>query len=137
MMFQDSPTEPQHWGTHQKRELACLARNIYFESRGEPFHGQVAVAQVTLNRVRHEAQFGNTICSVVYEAKQFSWTSEKVSVKDRKAWEDAMLIARATMAGTLKLPNFNALYFHTKQVRPQWRKSKKIVRVIGNHIFYS
>lgn len=119
------------------RELHCLAKNIYFESRGEPFHGKVAVAQVTLNRVQHNTNFKSTICGVVYENKQFSWTDSKLSVKDKQAWQEAVTIANAVVTGTLRLPNFNALYFHTKQVKPIWRKTKRIVAVIGNHIFYA
>lgn len=123
--------------TQKHRELQCLAKNIYFESRGEPFHGKIAVAQVTLNRVQHDTNFKSTICGVVYENKQFSWTDSKLSVKDKEAWNESVKIAQAVVAGTLRLPNFDALYFHTKQVYPHWRKSKKIVRVIGNHIFYA
>lgn len=134
-----SPTAipQQTWGTQKSRELLCLAKNIYFESRGEPFHGKVAVAQVTLNRVNHETEFKSTVCGVVYQNKQFSWTLDKTRVRDHKAWDESLKIAHAVMEGTLRIPNFNALYFHTKQVRPSWRKTKKIVKTIGNHIFYA
>lgn len=131
------PIPEQTWGTQKNRELLCLAKNVYFESRGEPFHGKVAVAQVTLNRVKHETDFKSTICGVVYEKKQFSWTSDKLHIQDTQAWYEALKIANAVMSGSLRLPNFDALYFHTKQVKPKWRKTKKIVRVIGNHIFYA
>lgn len=123
--------------TQLNRELNCLAKNIYFESRGEPFHGKVAVAQVTINRVQHDTSFKSTICGVVYEKKQFSWTADKLSVKDKAAWNEAMIIAKAVVDGSLRLPNFDALYFHTKQVRPSWRKTKKVIATIGNHIFYA
>lgn len=117
--------------------MLCLAKNIYHESRGEPFHGKVAVAQVTMNRLRHPSKFQATICGVVYEHKQFSWTDSIVTVRDEIAWQEAKLIAQAVMAGKIAIPNFNALYFHTKQVFPRWRLEKKVVRVIGNHIFYA
>jgi len=132
-----TPIPQQTWGTQKSRELLCLAKNIYFESRGEPFHGKVAVAQVTLNRVNHETDFHSTVCGVVYAAKQFSWTANKTQVHDTAAWNESLKIAYAVMAGTLRIPDFNALYFHTKQVKPQWRKTKKIIRTIGNHIFYA
>lgn len=131
------PIPHQISDTQKARELQCLAKNIYFESRGEPFHGKIAVAQVTLNRVQHDTNFKSTICGVVYENKQFSWTDSKPTVKDKQAWQEALVIANAVVAGTLRIPDFNALYFHTKQVKPVWRKTKKIVRVIGNHIFYA
>jgi spore germination cell wall hydrolase CwlJ-like protein len=123
-------------GNFRTREMLCLAKNIYHESRGEPFHGKVAVAQVTMNRLRHPAKFQATICGVVYEHKQFSWTDSIVTVRDEIAWQEAKLIAQAVMAGKIAIPDFNALYFHTKQVFPRWRLEKKVVRVIGNHIFY-
>ena len=58
-------------------ELLCLAKNIYYEARGEPMHGKIAVAQVTLNRVTHRTEFQSSICGVVYAKHQFSWTMEK------------------------------------------------------------
>lgn len=134
---------PQHTplqtsDTNKNRELQCLAKNIYFESRGEPFHGKVAVAQVTVNRVQHETNFKSTICGVVYESKQFSWTLESPkSIKDKQAWEESLAIAKAVISGRLRIPDFDALYFHTKQVKPKWRKAKRIVKIIGNHIFYA
>lgn len=135
--IESSPHTPHQISDTQKtRELQCLAKNIYFESRNQPFHGKIAVAQVTVNRVQHETNFKSTICGVVYEKKQFSWTSEKVFVRDEKAWEEAKQIASAVVAGTLRLHNFDALYFHTKQISPKWKKSKKVVRIIGDHIFY-
>lgn len=131
------PISPQAWGTQKSRELICLAKNIYFESRGEPFHGKIAVAQVTLNRVNHKTEFHSTICGVVYANKQFSWTANKLSIRDSQAWAESLKIAQAVLHGSLRLSNFDALYFHTKQVKPYWRKTKTVVRVIGNHIFYA
>lgn len=135
--FPEPDTPHQISDIHKNRELQCLAKNIYFESRNQPLEGKIAVAQVTLNRVQHQTAFKSTICGVVYESKQFSWTESKVFVKDTKAWEEAVLIANAVVAGTLRLKDFDALYFHTKQVFPRWRKSKKLVRVIQDHIFYA
>lgn len=124
--------------TQKARELECLAKNIYFESRGEPFHGKLAVAQVTINRVLHSSQFKSTICGVVYENKQFSWTLKKnAEIRDKKAWAEAVTIAHAVVYGTAKLVNFPALYFHTKEVKPYWKNSRVLVKVIGNHIFYA
>ena len=115
----------------------CLAKNIYHESRGEPFWGKVAVAQVTLNRVR-SAQYSNTVCGVVYQHAQFSWTLDRTKrIREDDAWQEANKIAHAVLSGRLKLPNFNALYYHTHKVKPRWRKTKQVVATIGNHIFYS
>lgn len=121
----------------KKAELYCLARNIYHEARGEPVEGQIAVAHVTLNRVRSK-HFQNTVCEVVYAYKQFSWTLDKTKrVQDTQAWEASLKIARGVLDNTIARPHFQALYFHTKQVRPYWKRGKRVVAVIGNHIFYS
>jgi len=120
-----------------KADILCLAKNIYHEARGEPLEGQVAVAQVTLNRVA-SGNFQNTICGVVYAERQFSWTLDKrLKVTDVKAWEASVDIAAAVLTKSVPLPNFKALYFHTKQVKPRWNRNKRVVAVIGNHIFYS
>lgn len=119
------------------QDIECLAKNIYHEARGEGLHGQIAVAQVTVNRVA-SGKFQSSICQTVYARKQFSWTLDKSKrVKDAKAWQDAVVIARAVLTQSTYLPDFKALYFHTKQVKPKWARTKKIVATINNHIFYS
>ena len=119
------------------KDIECLAKNIYHESRGESLHGQIAVALVTVNRV-NSGLFHNSICGVVYAPSQFSWTLDKTKrVRDTKAWQTAQEVSRAVLTQTIALPNFTATHFHTKQVKPRWAKTKTQVAVIGNHIFYS
>jgi spore germination cell wall hydrolase CwlJ-like protein len=119
------------------KDIECLAKNIYHESRGESLHGKIAVAQVTVNRVNSKL-FHNTVCGVVYAPSQFSWTLDKTKrVRDTKAWQSALEISRAVLTQTVTLPNFTATHFHTRQVKPYWAKTKTRVAVIGNHIFYS
>lgn len=118
-------------------ELLCLAKNIYYEARGEPMQGKIAVAQVTLNRVTHRTEFQSNICGVVYAKHQFSWTMEKHCEPGGEAWREAQAIAKAVVIGTAHLPNFKALYFHNLTVQPQWNKTKELVARIGNHIFYA
>ena len=131
------PTQATTWDTRNKtRETQCLAENIYHESRGESFEGKIAVAQVTLNRVAHKTLFKSTICGVVYQSKQFSWTNIPKSIKDKSAWEESQKIAKAVIGG-LRLKDFDAIYYHTHAVKPSWRVGKQIVRVIGSHIFYA
>jgi spore germination cell wall hydrolase CwlJ-like protein len=118
-------------------ELKCLAKNIYHESRGEGLKGQVAVALVTLNRTKHD-DFPDTVCGVVYEKGQFSWTSEKLKITDREAWQDSIQLAKGILyngLGSHLLPNFKALYFHSSKVKPRW-KHKSRPQKIGNHVFY-
>jgi spore germination cell wall hydrolase CwlJ-like protein len=120
-----------------RTELHCLAKNIYMEARGEPLEGQIAVAQVTVNRVRDPA-YHSTVCGVVYAYKQFSWTlGKRKQVVDQKAWRAALDISRAVLTQSIPLPHFPATHFHTRQVKPYWAKTKTRVAVIGNHIFYS
>jgi len=120
-----------------KKDLVCLAQNIYHEARGEPLEGQIAVAQVTLNRVKSR-DFHPTVCGVVYADKQFSWTDEPLKpIQDMKAWQSSLKIADAILARKITVSNFKALYFHTKQVNPKWSHKKQIIAKIGNHIFYS
>jgi spore germination cell wall hydrolase CwlJ-like protein len=119
------------------QDIRCLAKNIYHEARGEPLEGQIAVAQVTLNRVQ-SPRYHNSVCGVVYAYRQFSWTLDKRKrVRDAKAWQTALNISRAVLTKSVDLPEFRATHFHTRQIRPYWAKSKTRVAVIGNHIFYS
>ena len=120
-----------------KSELLCLAKNIYYEARGEPLQGKIAVAQVTLNRVTHRTEFQSSICGVVYAKHQFSWTMEPYREPRGEAWHEAQAIAKAVIIGTAYLPNFKALYFHNLTVKPQWNRTKELVARIGNHIFYA
>ena len=118
-------------------ELLCLAKNIYYEARGEPTRGKIAVAQVTLNRVTHRTEFQSSICQVVYAKHQFSWTMEQHREPRGPAWHEAQELAKAVIIGTAYLPNFKALYFHNLTVQPKWNKTKELVARIGNHIFYA
>lgn len=116
------------------KEVNCLAKTIYHEARGEPVSGQRAVALVTINRTLHP-KFPSSICEVVYQKAQYSWTSMGVKVKDKEAWEKAKDIAYHTLNDYDNLKSFKALYFHSKQVAPAW--GKKVVARIGNHVFYT
>jgi len=111
-----------------KQELECLATNIYRESRGEPFKGQVAVARVTLNRV-DDPRYPNTICKVVYQKHQFSWTAKYKNIKYNMSALNAAIIALTSKS------SFKATHYHATYVNPGW-KLKKIAK-IGNHVFYS
>lgn len=112
-------------------QVACLAKNIYHEARGEPYAGQLAVAYTTLNRVKHKA-FSNTICAVVFEKGQFSWTSDKNKNK-QKVPKKYYQLARLAISKHKRV-KFKALYFHNTSINPKW-KHKKLTK-IGNHVFY-
>lgn len=132
-----APIQKPQIVTAKAQDIECLAKNIYHEARGEPFHGQVAVALVTVNRVA-SGLFQNTVCKVVYAHRQFSWTLDKNKrVRDSKAWASAVEVATAVLSRKIHQPDFTAVYFHTRQVQPKWAKTKTITARIGNHIFYA
>ena len=131
------------------KEISCLARNVYYEARGESLQGQKAVALVTLNRVENP-MFPNTICGVVNERKvvkgttkcQFSWrceshTNPKKAVRQSHESYQAALTAILNYESlTTTLVTKDTLFFHAKHVRPFWRKVKQRLAQIDNHIFY-
>ena len=122
----------------QRAEVHCLALNIYHEARGETFEGMLAVAAVTLNRVRHK-RFPDGVCEVVWQPRQFSWTHDGKTDRphNQKAWERALRIAKATYAMGYIDTVGKAIYFHAEYGRaPYWSRGFEKVRKIGRHIFY-
>ena len=120
-------------------ELYCLAQNIYFEARGESRLGQMAVAWVTLNRVE-DKNYPDTICDVVWEKNQFSWTNDGKSDKpvDMMAWAEALSIAWEvyTIHDSQVDPTDGSIMFHTVNKKPYWKKEYLVTSRIDNHIFY-
>lgn len=127
----------------EQRERHCLATAIYFEARGEPKRGQVAVAQVILNRVRSPL-FPATICGVVYQGQmnpgcQFSFTCDGKTDNPRNGaqWAQANDIAKRITAGEHWLPEVGySTYYHANYVRPKWIRDMNKIDKIGRHIFY-
>ena len=124
----------------QYDDLDCLTENIYFEATGEVLSGMLGVAQVTLNRVNSK-KFPNTICSVVHQKNQFSWTNEKpkslVNV-NKTAWANARLVAKKVLLEGERLPSIStALYYHTTAVNPTWNRKMTMVKQLGNHLFFT
>ena len=134
-----------------KTELGCLAANLYFEARSEPLKGQLAVAKVTLNRVKSK-QYPDSICAVVFQRKQFSWTHQQPWTKIQKAlnglepsknplevsaYQQAMKTAKTSLKTDLKhiLPD-DALWYHATYVNPKWNRKMKQVKKVGSHVFY-
>ncbi|HZJ13379.1 MAG TPA: cell wall hydrolase [Methyloceanibacter sp.] len=126
-----------------ERERRCLAIAIYFEARGEPVRGQVAVGQVILNRVRSPL-FPETICGVVYQGQmqkgcQFSFTCDGHTdiPRDNDQWALAQDISRQITAGELWLPEVGySTFYHANYVSPRWAGSMNKIDKIGRHIFY-
>ena len=116
-------------------ELRCLAKNMYHEARGESFEGQVAVALVTLNRVKSK-HYPNSICEVVYQHKQFSWTLNEPKITGWRLYHELRMLAYSIMTETVISRVGNSKHYHANTVEPYWAKTMKVAVVIDNHIFY-
>jgi spore germination cell wall hydrolase CwlJ-like protein len=121
----------------RESEIACLTQNIYHEARGEDSLGQIAVAFVTKNRRDHD-YFPDTICEVVWEDHQFSWTNDGRSdlMRDEYAAQTAEVIAEWVYDGREVDPTNGALFYHTHRVNPSWARLLEEETRIGVHIFY-
>lgn len=117
--------------------LVCLTMNVYWEARNQDIAGQLAVAQVTMNRVKSE-YYPNSVCEVVHQHKQFSWYWDGKSdiPKEEKAWETAMMVASAAMDGSGHAELENVTHYHAVYVKPYWKDSMARVAQIGDHVFY-
>jgi spore germination cell wall hydrolase CwlJ-like protein len=127
----------------EDRERRCLATAIYFEARGEPERGQIAVAQVILNRVRSPI-FPQTICGVVYQGQmrkgcQFSFACDghTDTPRDNDQWALAQDLSKRVMSGEEWLPEVGySTFYHANYVSPRWARRMNKVDRIGAHIFY-
>ena len=131
--------------------VVCLALTVYHEARGEPIDGQIAVAQVTMNRADQEE---SKVCEVVFEKNQFSWTREvvrytkhgvakikhnspKLKPRDKHAWDVALAIAEAaTVEGALKNVVGDATHFRNIHEARRWHHGLRFVKQVGHHRFY-
>lgn len=129
-----------HAGVDTKdREEECLANAVYFEARSEPIEGQLAVAEVVMNRAA-SGRYPADLCSVITQKAQFSFIRRGKfprANRDSDAWKKAVAIAaiaRQKLAGTL--PS-GCLWYHATYVSPSWGKRLTKQTQIGLHIFYS
>ena len=128
----------------------CLAIAIYFEARGEPIAGQLAVASVILNRVT-SPKFPNTICGVVKQGPRYK-TGKRLPIRnmcqfsfycdgksdnpvEKDPWDTARWVANYMINNNINLTE-GSTYYHTTDIQPKWSGVLKRVVTIGNHIFY-
>jgi len=119
-------------------QMHCLAGAVYFESRGEPLNGQLAVAQVVINRT-DDRRFPASYCDVVFQRAQFSFVRNGRMPQIRtssEAWTRAKAIARIAHEGMWESEAGDSLYFHANYVRPKWSRKKTARATIDTHIFY-
>jgi len=131
-------------GASRTKAEKCLADAVYFEARGEPVRGQIAVAQVVLNRV-FSGKYPSTVCGVVYQnahrrlACQFTFACDGIRdvVREPDAMERAKKIAAQTLDGKLWLPEVGkATHYHAYWVRPGWVREMTKLHKLGVHTFY-
>ncbi len=122
----------------------CLAEAVYFEARGEAVRGQIAVAQVVMNRA-FSGFYPSTVCGVVYQNKhrhlacQFTFACDRVAdvVREPDMWDRAKKIAKAMLDGQLWLPEVaKSTHYHAYWVRPSWVHEMKKMYKYGVHTFY-
>ena len=118
------------------RSLDCLARNVYYEARGETAAGQYAVAEVTMNR-KASPFYPKTVCEVVYQREAFSWTdSIDLETPAGPAWKRAQKVADEVYYQRQPPTMSGVLHFHAVYVQPDWSKERRRVARIGRHVFY-
>ena len=131
-------------GKARAKQEKCLAEAVYFEARGEAVRGQIAVAQVVMNRV-FSGFYPTSVCGVVYQnanrrlACQFTFACDGIPdvVREPDMWERARKIAKATLDGQLWLPEVaKSTHYHAYWVRPSWVHEMKKMYKYGVHTFY-
>lgn len=140
----DTPVKAKDGKKWSQKEMQCLATAIYFEARGEAYRGQVAVAQVVMNRVKHRL-YPSTICGVVFQnqskrnACQFSFACDGIPerINEPKPWKQAQEIAKGVVDGNLYLTEVGfATHYHATYVYPHWAPRMKKLTKVGLHVFY-
>jgi len=127
-----------NFNAEMSRDVKCLAQAVYFESRGEPLSGQLAVARVVINRASSEI-FPDDYCSVVTQRAQFSFVRGGTIPEPNRssqAWQRAKAIARIAHRELWESEVGDALYFHATHVRPRWARTMQTRAQIDSHIFY-
>ena len=116
-------------------EAHCLAIAVYFESKGEPLDGQLAVAQVIVNRME-DGRFGRSICAVVKAPRQFSFVKDGAipTPTNHNAWETAKAVALIAISGSWPEIAPDATHFHATRVNPGWKLRR--IATVGQHVFY-
>lgn len=129
-----------HAGTEAPNaDQECIATAVYFEARGEPIEGQLAVAEVVLNRAA-SGKYPASICAVVKQPAQFSFVRKgrfPPIAKATEAWRKAVAIAHVARERLAQQIDAGVLWYHATFVRPGWGRRLTRVTQIGAHIFYS
>ncbi len=118
-------------------DVECMAKVVYHEAANQALPGQLAVAQVIMNRVNGGAIFAKTVCGVVNQGGQFFRTRRfKVPAHDRARWRTAVAIAALAQEQRLSQVAPGALFYHAAYVRPAWSHQHEKIAQVGDQIFY-
>ena len=120
---------------YSENEMKCLSLNAYFESKGESDKGMLAVIHTTLNRVK-DNRFPKTVCGVVYQKAQYSWTRYNPKVKEQEQYARAERLVKEVVEGKHKDNTQGALYFVHVKINRNWLEKLTYTCTIGNHKFY-
>lgn len=128
---------PSHSVVFDKREHKCLTEAVYYEARNDTEQGQQAVADVVLNRVEHKA-YPNSVCKVVYQKGQFSWSANKPAVKEKEAWGKAEKLAERKLKRQYALvrEDVTSGATHFQKSEKGWKGTVKIGKIGKHHIFF-
>jgi len=126
-----------------RNETECLAKNIYFEANLESAEGKLAVATVTMNRVK-SGLFPHTVCGVVLDQSskgcQFSWVCDGKTdiVRNRNDYIKSVELAEDVLLSNRRsrIISPDVMYYHANYVEPKWAKTMKLFTTIGAHLFY-
>lgn len=141
----NSSTAVAEYSATDMKQIRCMAENLYFEARGEPLLGKIAVNNVVMNRVNDpQGRFGKTPCDVINQITynkrkqkvcQFSWKCEKNKViTNQQKFVDLMTLSHYTYYGAFEDVTEGSKFYHATYVNPRWNLKK--VTKIGQHIFY-
>ena len=119
------------------KQIECLIKNAYFESRNQGVKGMQAVTWVVLNRTKHPA-YPSTPCAVIYAPFQFEWTrnGKPVQVKEKDAYTQAERVVEGVLSGKLKDNTNSSTHFHSARIKPVWANRLSYTTTIGSHCFY-
>lgn len=115
----------------------CLALALFFEARGEPIEGQLAVADVIIERTK-SPRYPDNVCDVVFQSHQFSFVqNNETPSPSGRAWDNARNLSQSILLGEVPLPGLGATHYHATYVSPYWVNGADLVLEVGGHRFYA
>ena len=132
-----SINDSSHAQKLSNKQIECLIKNAYFESRNQGVKGMQAVTWVVLNRTKHPS-YPSTPCAVIYAPFQFEWTrnGKTPKIKEKDAYTQAERVVEGVLSGKLKDNTNASTHFHSTRVKPVWANRLSYTTTIGSHCFY-